>query len=65
VVLTRPRKNTPLDNTMTRPVPVLLKAELADTSVPPAVAAERLSEDLKRFLSGANLAAMTQPYSVQ
>jgi exosortase J len=65
VVLTRPRKNSPLDNSTTRPVPVLLKTETADTSVPPAVAAARLSDDMKRFLSGADLAAMTQPYSVQ
>jgi hypothetical protein len=35
---------------------VLLKAEPADTSVQPAAAAERLAVDLKRFLSGANLA---------
>lgn len=48
-----------------RPVPVLIKAELADTSVPPAVAAERLSVDVKRFLSGVDLAAVTAPYSAQ
>jgi exosortase J len=65
VVLTRPRRSSPLAVATARPVPVLLKAELADTSVPAAVAAARLSADLRRFLSGANLAAMTQPYSVQ
>jgi exosortase J len=65
VVFNRPRRNTPLAASTTRPVPVLLKAELADTSVPAAQAAARLSEDMRRFLSGANLAATTQPYSVQ
>ena len=64
VVLTRPRKSTPLEDATTRPVPVLLKAELADTSVAPAVAAARLADDLRRFLSGANLGTMTQPYGV-
>jgi hypothetical protein len=56
VVLTRPRKNTLLEDPTTRPVPALLKAEPADTSVLPAAAAARLAVDLKRFLSGANLA---------
>lgn len=65
MVFNRPRRNTPLQASTTRPVPVLLKAELADTSVPAAVAAARLSQDLRRFLSGANLAAVTRPYSVQ
>jgi exosortase J len=65
VVLTRPRRNSPLDSLTARPVPVVLTAQMADTSVPPAVAAARLAEDVKRFLSGANLAAMTQPYSLQ
>jgi exosortase J len=65
MILTRPRKNTPLDASTTRPVPVLLKMTLADGNVSAAEAAARLSADLKRFLSGADLAAMTQPYSVQ
>ena len=65
VVFNRPRRNTPLAASTTRPVPVLLKAELADTSVPPALAAARLSEDMRRFLSGTNLVAATEPYSVQ
>ena len=49
----------------TRPVPVLIKAELQDTSVPPAAAAAKLSGDVRRFLTGVDLAGMTAPYSVQ
>ncbi len=48
-----------------RPVPVLLKAELQDTSAAPAVAGAKLSEDVRGFLAGVDLAAMTAPYSVQ
>lgn len=65
LVYNRPRRTSPLTALNTRAVPVLLKAELADTSVPPAEAAARLSADVRRFLSAANLAAATQPYSVQ
>ncbi|MEO7029846.1 MAG: exosortase J [Acidobacteriaceae bacterium] len=65
MVFNRPRRTTPLQAATTRPVPVLLKAELADTGLPAPVAAERLAEDIRSFLSGANLPAMTRPYSVQ
>ena len=48
-----------------RPVPVLIKAELQDTSATPAAAAAKLSSDVRRFLTGVDLAGMTAPYSVQ
>ncbi len=65
VVFNRPRRNSPLLAATERPVPVLLKAQLADTAVPPAEAAARLSVDMQRFLSGVNLPDRTQPYGVQ
>jgi exosortase J len=65
VVYTTPQNPSPLRAETTRPVPVLLKAYLPDTAVSPAAATERLAVDVRRFLAGSNLTAMTQPYSAQ
>lgn len=65
VVYTAPQNASPLRAETTRPVPVLLKAYLADTSVAPPAATERLAVDVRRFLAASNLPALTQPYSIQ
>ncbi len=65
VVYNRPHRGNPLAGEGSRPIPVLLKAELADTSVPSAQAGQRLSEDIRGFLAGTNLSAITQPYTMQ
>ena len=45
-----------------RPMPVLLKAETTDTTLPAAEARTRLSTDVASFLSGINVEGLTQPY---
>ena len=45
-----------------RPMPVLLKAETIDTTLPPAQARAHLSADVAAFLSGINVESLTQPY---
>ena len=45
-----------------RPMPVLLKAETVDTTLPPAQARAGLSADVASFLSGINVEGLTQPY---
>ena len=45
-----------------RPMPVLLKAETVDTTLPAALARANLSADMASFLSGINVDQLTQPY---
>jgi exosortase J len=45
-----------------RPIPILLKAETIDTTLPAGVARERLAADVASFLSGVDLDALTKPY---
>jgi exosortase J len=65
LIYNHPRASSVLQRAGTRPVPVLLKAELVDPLLPAGEAAARLSVDMRRFLSGVNLAAMTKPYAAQ
>ncbi|WP_263367707.1 exosortase J [Edaphobacter bradus] len=45
-----------------RPIPILLKAETADTSMPSDLARQELGTAMKGFLASANLDLLTQPY---
>lgn len=45
-----------------RPIPILLRAETADTTLPSDVARRQLSAAISAFLSSVNLDALTQPY---
>lgn len=45
-----------------RPIPILLRAETIDTTLPPEVARQRMTEALRSFLASADLAGLTQPY---
>ena len=51
-----------LSRSPSRPMPVLLKAETIDTTLPAGVARAKLSADVGAFLSGINVKALTQPY---
>ena len=51
-----------LNQNAMRPMPVLLKAETIDTTLPPAQARAQLSADVASFLSGINVESLTQPY---
>ena len=45
-----------------RPIPILLKAEIADTSMPSDFARQQLTDAMKGFLASANFDILTQPY---
>jgi exosortase J len=45
-----------------RPIPILLKAETVDTSMPSDLAREQLTDAMKAFLASVNFDTLTQPY---
>ena len=45
-----------------RPIPILLRAETTDTTLPADVARQQLSHSVADFLASVNLDALTQPY---
>ena len=45
-----------------RPIPILLKAETLDLTLPASTARAQLSESVSSFLAGVDLDALTQPY---
>jgi exosortase J len=48
-----------------RPIPILLKAETIDTTLPPEMARQQMTTALRSFLSSVNLDGLTQPYRQQ
>jgi exosortase J len=61
-VYSRPHPETLLSQSAQRPIPILLKAETIDTTLPPDVARRQLSQDVASFLSGISLESLTRPY---
>ena len=61
-VYSKPDPQALLTQDPQRPIPILLKAETADTSMPSDYAREQLTEAMKRFLASANFDTLTQPY---
>jgi exosortase J len=62
LVYSRPDTNTLLTAGMTRPVPVMLRTQTKDPTLPPDVARRKLTGDLEAFLAGAQLPEFTRPY---
>jgi exosortase J len=48
-----------------RPIPILLKAETIDTTLPPDVARQQMIAAVRSFLSSVDLDGLTQPYRHQ
>jgi exosortase J len=61
----QPRRLTPVGGDESRPVPVLLKAEVTDMSLAPEAALSVMEQQMQRFLAVADLPALTAPYGVQ
>ncbi len=61
-VYSRPHPETLFSQDSQRPIPILLKAETIDTTLPAAEARRQLSADLTSFLSGVSLESLTRPY---
>ena len=63
LVYARPHRGVPLQSDTTRPIPVMLKVESLDTMTPVSVMEPRLAATMAEFLKGADLPALTAPYS--
>ncbi len=48
-----------------RPIPILLRAETIDTTLPAEVARQQLMTAMRSFLSSVDLDGLTQPYRHQ
>jgi exosortase J len=63
LIYARPHRGVPLQTDTTRPIPVMLKVESLDTTSPVSVMEPQLAATLTEFLKGADLLALTAPYS--
>jgi exosortase J len=61
-VWSKPHPETLFSQDPQRPIPILVKAETIDTTLPATVARQQLSADVSAFLAGIDLDALTQPY---
>jgi len=59
MVYARPHKDLPLQSDAARPVPVLLKVETQDTTLPVGVAEQQMAAEIAAFLKSADLAQVT------
>jgi exosortase J len=64
-VYSKPHAEALLSQSPERPIPILLRVETIDTTLPAQVARGRLESELTSFLSGVSLDALTQPYRLQ
>jgi exosortase J len=62
LIYSRPATHDLLTQSPTRPIPILLRAELPDATITAANTRTELTQRLATFLSGARLAQFTQPY---
>ena len=62
LIFSRPDTHVLLTQDPARVIPVLLRTETLDTALAPDLARAQLTENLRRFVSGADLADFTQPY---
>ena len=61
-VYSKPHPETLLAQRPERPIPILLRAETIDTTLPPVVARQQLQNQLTSFLSAVSLDSLTRPY---
>jgi exosortase J len=61
-VYSRPASQTLFSQDPQRPIPILLKAETIDTTLPAEVARQQMISALRGFLSSVDLDSLTQPY---
>jgi exosortase J len=61
-VYSKPTSQSVFSQDPQRPIPILLKAETIDTTLPVEVARQQLSTALRSFLASVDLNSLTQPY---
>ena len=62
IVYSRPHPETLLSQNSQRPIPILLRVETIDTTLPADIARRQLGSDLTSFLSAVRLDSLTRPY---
>lgn len=62
LIYSRPSARDLLTQSPSRPIPILLRAEIPDAAMSPTQARTELTNSLTNFLSGADLAEFTKPY---
>jgi exosortase J len=65
LVYSRMHASTLLSQKPERPIPILLRAETIDTTLPAETARQQLASDLTSFLSAVSLDSLTRPYRRQ
>ena len=61
-VYSKPSSQSLLSHETQRPIPILLKVETIDTTLPVDVARQQLTTDLRSFLGSVDLDGLTKPY---
>ena len=61
-VFSKPKAESLLSQSPERPIPILVRAETIDTTLPSEKARTELSADVTSFLSGISLDQLTEPY---
>ncbi len=61
-VYSKPDPNAVFSQDPIRPIPILLRAETIETTMPADAAREQMTTAVRAFLSAANLNTLTQPY---
>jgi exosortase J len=61
-VYSKPDPRALISSDPQRPIPILLRAEIVDTSMPSDLARKHLLDDMKAFLASADFDKFTQPY---
>jgi exosortase J len=65
LVYSKPTANALFSQDPQRPIPILIKAETIDTTLPPEVAREQMIVAVRSFLASVDLDGLTQPYRHQ
>jgi len=61
-VYSKPTANTLFTQDPQRPIPILIKAETIDTTLPPEVARQQMIAAVRTFVASVDLDGLTQPY---
>ena len=64
-VYSKPTRQALLSQAPQRPIPILLRAETIDTTLPAELARQQLMTTMRSFLSSVDLDGLTQPYRHQ
>jgi exosortase J len=61
-IYSRPEPSALIAQDPERPIPILVRAEIVDGSLPSDLARQRLADSIRSFLGSVSLASLTQPY---